>query len=545
MVEFSECEISLNIEGGRDEEEALILFNIEGNLRLTDCLLSSKVNKEIATLMGGKAPAQPELEEDEKYLPVLQDACFFLQNSLSPANCAIIELTSSRIINFFTGLVLGNNSKAGVYQCGIQKCRNSCILAINPASLDVKETLIENSQENGIEIRFSNMGEEGAGSQKSCEIDIERSQIKTMSKSALVILGDAEVGNMQKLSIRVDSNTIQYNKGEGIFIKDLNLNSLEISNNYLLKNSTNGLNLNNIEIIGNKQVNCELNKCLSSSKGNGIVVVDTPVELKQNETSWNFLNGVLLSNEQGGKQHSTPGHSTFRNHEACNNENGMSIIETKYIIHINESKFSNNKKYGIYLAQQQAEGPLNLKKAGELSPPNKSTTYSRNGSLQTPSYEFRNIPSLRSKSSIGVISSRIEVVESEIRNNPSGGIYLDQNLLHLLNTQIRECGDYAIYIPIKQTGKVLTFGQEDTTQYVQGSIGGPWGHLKISSNKTPQWSSSYIAKVKDKKPNDLTNLGGGGGGEGGGEPKSSSKKSCCMPRRKIDKDTKHTKCRII
>ena len=472
-VEFFECEIQLNLSGPRCIEEALVLFNIENqaNLRLTDCQLNSRVNKEfLVETQKNLAPNKVlSAEHDNRFHQILQDACFFLQSSTSPNDCSMIELTSCRVNNFFSGLVLGNNSKTGLYQCGITKCRNSCILAVNPSFLEVKDSVLENSKENGIEVRFSRMGEMDINEcDKRFHIDIVNNTIKDMAKTGIAILGEAEETQNIRLMLKIDSNIIGGNKGEGVYVKDLNLNSCEISNNQISGNHSTGIDLNNIKVEGG-QVACEWNKCNESKTGCGISAIDTLVKFKNNQTWNNNSHGVNLRNkrlENFGSTQISDVHTLIENHISKGNGQGVCIVDINYIVHISQSTVTENKHYGLYLGTKHLD--RNIKKRG-------------NGEGK-------------------YILCRVEVIDSEIRKNKQGGIYLDQNFLHISHTRIMQNGPLAIHIPNTQITKIITFNKEylkKANSLIEGKVGGIWGDIKISNEKpSPDWTNIKHEKKK-------------------------------------------------
>ena len=192
-------------------------------------------------------------------------------------------------MNFHSGIICGSNSKCHLFQCSIQKYKNSCLLSVNPELLHVKECSFDNCEEIGIEVIFRDhqpiIGKkikakynEKRISKK--EILIECTDIRNIEKAGIAIYSESESPLLRNTKIGIESNTKYLNMGVGIYGKKL-IFSFQIISNKCKHNTGSSIALNNVNMSmrdGGKVIYA-YNLCINSDNAYGILAVNTSLEL--------------------------------------------------------------------------------------------------------------------------------------------------------------------------------------------------------------------------------------------------------------------------
>ena len=487
-VEFQEIDIEFTPPKLRiNEFKGMSLINISngGNMKLIDCHLHSVADAEV------------------RNIGTLEDACITLHSTENIQNVvkanrgveigADLSLTNCSIMNFHSGVICGSNSKCNLFQCSIQKCKNSCLLSVNPELLHVKECSFDNCEEIGIEVIFRDHQPQPSEGGKikamykdkrisKTEIVIECTEIRNIEKAGIAIYSESESPLFRNTKIRIESNAIYLNMGEGIYGKDLDIFSFQILNNKCTHNAGSSIALNNVNMREGGKVICAYNLCINSDNAYGILAVNTCLELISTECLMNKGGIYIIGSHNESKV----------NYCTCtdNNEQGIAIIDSTGIIHISKCNIHKNKEYGVYHSQHSdyytnPENPnINISSA---------THFWASTSLTPNTLELHS----QSKPKEQIINSHIcsrsklDIDQCEIKANIKGGVYLNNGRLHLHATVIKEHPIFAIKIPHLVNQSRITFSKKSLEiNYLVGSIGGEWGEYKGCELHYPRWASS-------------------------------------------------------
>jgi len=367
----------------------------------------------------------------------------------------VISLMSSSFMNFYNHIIVSKDSNANIEKCGFFRSKGAAFNCTNPRNLKIEGTQFEDCNDSGIEIKF--LKDESKEIFKRT-IKIEGNTINESKGSGILIYGEKSVNMPLKADIYLRENKIQSCKEDGILIRNMELDYIEISNNMVICSASNGigiyntlctnLDLNQITSKDNgfcgvyiQETACNIKNSLFTNNGvSGVGVVGDPISLKGKNTN-NEIN-IIDSNTSGNRQ------------------NGISLLDYyKGIVSIVSCKISDNKDYGIFLSTHEIQ---------DKTQQNQSSSVATSASIINP-----------------MPKSKVIITKGEIKHNKKGGIYLSQQYTHIDSTLIDNNGEFAIYIPSRNGEKDLAFSASTLmNECIQGHIGGRWGKISIYQNST-------------------------------------------------------------
>lgn len=226
---------------------------------------------------------------------------------------SILNLVSTRISNFYQA-IRSDSSIFNIEKSSFNNIFGKALVFINPLFLRISECLLENNIDDTIHIRYFKTENFPSESRK---LIFEKNEINYNKANGIYIEGD---NTHIDLDFYVLNNTISKNKFDGIFITDLSLNFLLISENKLLSNNMNGININKVcQKFNSLQILSNLNK-------------DFILTNRENADNANNLNFIII-----------------KNNELKDNEGlGLFLNDAKAIVHCNF--FYKNRNNGMFLS---------------------------------------------------------------------------------------------------------------------------------------------------------------------------------------------------
>ena len=420
---------------------------------------------------------------------------------------AVLRMESCSIKNFYMGIFCGSNSRCIISQSQIDYIQSSCLLALNPIELTIRDSSFKECGGVAIDIRLVNGPEVDSNIPLSypksqdenenteelyAKISIEACEISKIEKAGIAIYSDDSQSPpiCSNLKISLKANAINKNAGEAIYAKDIIINSFIITNNELSFNSGCSIALNNVKTIENNIISND-NLCNNSALGYGVLAINTLIDLSTSECLMNKKGGIFVvgGNEREGEINNM----SISNCKANNNSgHGIGIVDTTNIIHLHKCETVNNKDFGIVHS-------LNKKRYSNTRDPYMSSAEHFWKSTSLVLHTAQSIQ--RENSQISLITtnttqedfepSKLEIDQCEIMDNQKGGIYLCNGRLHINKAIIKENNNFAINLPYSEKKKVLTFSKYSMKEiYISGIVGGNWGMYKQSLVYYPKWAIS-------------------------------------------------------
>ena len=465
IVKFSQLKIIYNDKQINREKKITTLFKLHPSsyLELEDCDIVFP-------------PHQGEVTEKKSVAFVLSSNKK-IENSNSLLKPTILNLTNTRIYNFYQSIRTGQNCIVDIDKSAFIKNYGKAIVMLNPISLKVNEAFFQYNEDNTIHVKYI----DDCLYKEKRKILIEKNDFDTTNGNDICIEG-LKNKNID-LSITINKNNFHNNTTDGVLIYNLLYNHFELNGNIFKKNKGNGLNIqksffsglsNNKNIALFQPIKIKGNQFVENV-GFGLFVNDCIIEATSNKFTLNKQSGMSLCNIMiddpqkgyGGinlransneDEYSLIVKSTrkcsnlLKNNFYENGESGLFIHGYPYHINILESVFKNNCRYGISM--------------------DLDSLYNNNSkNFYTKLNEFKSITSMKSKDLANIILNKCV-----IEKNMKAGILINCGLIYCEETFILNNIEYAISIKKKEYKHCFKDGKNNV---VQGSFGGDWGKVDI------------------------------------------------------------------
>ena len=515
FIKFSQMRILYDDSKVNKDKKITILFKLHPStfLELEDCdigfqpLSKTKSNKEkksVAFLLS----SNKTLENNKNKL------------DLNYPNTTILNLTNTRIHDFYQSIRSGQNCIANITKSAFLQNYGKAIVMINPISLKINESLFQNNMDNTVHVKYieDNLFEEKR------KIFINKNEFENTLGNHVCIEGIKSP--KLDLSLVLTKNNFIKSNTDGVLAYDLLYNFFEIGNNIFKKNQGNGLYIqksfyNKVFLSLNKNIQYQPIKIKDNqyieNKGFGLFNNDCIIEAISNKFKLNRHSGMFLCNisvddpKQGfnGIQNfnnnnnnnynliddddfSTIIKEVKRSSNLLNNsfiengENGLFVYGYPYYINIFENVFNRNCKNGIsidldplYKNNNNINNNLNNNNIININ------TKKRNQDFNTLLSEFKSCPN---KSSTELAD--ITITNCVIENNKKTGIVLNSCLIYCDGSFIINNLDYAISIKKKEYQHCFKSGKKNV---INGSIGGAWGQIDMGKE-----GCGFFCMGKDK-----------------------------------------------
>ena len=516
FIKFSQMRILYDDSKVNKDKKITILFKLHPStfLELEDCdigfqpLSKTKSNKEkksVAFLLS----SNKTLENNKNKL------------DLNYPNTTILNLTNTRIHDFYQSIRSGQNCIANITKSAFLQNYGKAIVMINPISLKINESLFQNNMDNTVHVKYieDNLFEEKR------KIFINKNEFENTLGNHVCIEGIKSP--KLDLSLVLTKNNFIKSNTDGVLAYDLLYNFFEIGNNIFKKNQGNGLYIqksfyNKVFLSLNKNIQYQSIKIKDNqyieNKGFGLFNNDCIIEAISNKFKLNRHSGMFLCNisvddpKQGfnGIQNfnsnnnnnnynliddddfSTIIKEVKRSSNLLNNsfiengENGLFVYGYPYYINIFENVFNRNCKNGIsidldplYKNNNNINNNLNNNNIININ------TKKRNQDFNTLLSEFKSCPN---KSSTELAD--ITITNCVIENNKKTGIVLNSCLIYCDGSFIINNLDYAISIKKKEYQYCFKSGKKNV---INGSIGGSWGQIDMGKE-----GCGFFCMGKDK-----------------------------------------------
>ena len=516
FIKFSQMRILYDDSKVNKDKKITILFKLHPStfLELEDCdigfqpLSKTKSNKEkksVAFLLS----SNKTLENNKNKL------------DLNYPNTTILNLTNTRIHDFYQSIRSGQNCIANITKSAFLQNYGKAIVMINPISLKINESLFQNNMDNTVHVKYieDNLFEEKR------KIFINKNEFENTLGNHVCIEGIKSP--KLDLSLVLTKNNFIKSNTDGVLAYDLLYNFFEIGNNIFKKNQGNGLYIqksfyNKVFLSLNKNIQYQPIKIKDNqyieNKGFGLFNNDCIIEAISNKFKLNRHSGMFLCNisvddpKQGfnGIQNFNSNNNNYnynliddddfstiikevkRSSNLLNNsfiengENGLFVYGYPYYINIFENVFNRNCKNGIsidldplYKNNNNINNNLNNNNIININ------TKKRNQDFNTLLSEFKSCPN---KSSTELAD--ITITNCVIENNKKTGIVLNSCLIYCDGSFIINNLDYAISIKKKEYQHCFKSGKKNV---INGSIGGAWGQIDMGKE-----GCGFFCMGKDK-----------------------------------------------
>ncbi len=400
------------------------------------------ISDDICVELGIESAATPESEAE--------DGQFEGAGSVSTKNAPGAALfTSCSFINFCTHVVAAKDCSVSIDKCGFFKCKSSALSVTNPVTLRVEGSTFEDCNDSGIEIKWT---------KDETKVDIKRllkieGNTVTESKGAgILILGDKIDSQPVKADVFIKSNKIQSSKQDGICIKHLSCDTIEMSHNTIFNTTSNG-----IGIYSSRAATFDLSHIISKENTFcGIYLQETACSIKNSECCNNGVSGIGIVGNPTFHKHIDENIAISDCNISCNKQSGVSLLDYHIgTVNITNCKLDENKDYGLFLSCNESP---------EKAAASQSTSVTTSGA----------------GSIVPLPQSKVVLTQGQMRHNKKGGIYLSQQYTHIDSTLIKDNGEFAVYIPTKNGEKDLAFAATTLMKKcISGHIGGRWGRITI------------------------------------------------------------------
>ena len=338
---------------------------------------------------------------------------------------SILNIISSKISKFYQTIRAGENSITNIEKSFINNNVGKSIVFLNPLMVKISECVFENNYDNAIHIKFKKDENFVTDPRK---LIFEKNEISYNHSSGIYIDG---IDNFAiDLDLYILGNIIKKNKVDGIFIYNLLLNSMIISDNKILGNKANGINL------------YKVNQKFNFSGINPILNQVVGIEGNNNFSSSIFsenLNFVIIKNNE------------FTDNEGL----GIFFNDSRAILHKNS--FHSNKASGMIMCNINFFDIYN-KNSTNLNKINLNNNNSNNNLINLPNNQSSNTHNPNNSStkantignnSFSTNNSGITIIsECTFNNNCGSGlkIYNYNNLTYISNCKFHENTEYGLHI---------------------------------------------------------------------------------------------------
>lgn len=349
-------------------------------------------------------------------------------------NITVLNLISTKIARFYQTIRGGENSIVNIEKNFITNNIGKSLVLINPLFLKVSESIFENNYENTIHCKFV---KDQYFIPDPRRIIIEKNEISFNHSTGIYI--DGIENHPMNLDILILDNIIKNNKVDGIFICEAIVNFLLISDNKIFANKSNGINIykvyqkyyenfnnmknneNNLmnfiiiknnELVENAVLGLMLNFTNSilhnnsfiSNASSGCIICnfDFSIALKnkndanKSKNNFNNENNNFGSNNNSSTKGNT--HSLSNSSINCigvsividctfnrNHGNGLKILNYNNITYIKNSRFSENREYGLFLENDM------MCESNQKKPSKGKVIWNTNKALEINSMDFSKI----------------------------------------------------------------------------------------------------------------------------------------------------------
>ena len=323
FIKFSQMRILYDDSKVNKDKKITILFKLHPStfLELEDCdigfqpLSKTKSNKEkksVAFLLS----SNKTLENNKNKL------------DLNYPNTTILNLTNTRIHDFYQSIRSGQNCIANITKSAFLQNYGKAIVMINPISLKINESLFQNNMDNTVHVKYieDNLFEEKR------KIFINKNEFENTLGNHVCIEGIKSP--KLDLSLVLTKNNFIKSNTDGVLAYDLLYNFFEIGNNIFKKNQGNGLYIqksfyNKVFLSLNKNIQYQPIKIKDNqyieNKGFGLFNNDCIIEAISNKFKLNRHSGMFLCNisVDDPKQ----GFNGIQNFNGNNNNNNYNLID--------------------------------------------------------------------------------------------------------------------------------------------------------------------------------------------------------------------------
>ena len=403
-----------------------------------------------------------------------------IKNKKDYNKITVINILSTKISKFYQTIRAGDNvilnMEKNYITCNIGKS----IVFLNPLFVKISESIFENNYDNVIHIKFV---KERNFINVPRKIIIEKNDISYNHHSGLYI--DGVENFILNLDLFILNNTMKGNKIDGIFLCDIIVNFLLISDNKLIGNESNGINIykvyqrfynpiNSLIIDNNININNNNNNIDFNNIKNSLTLIDSNftfldfIIIKNNEFFENTCVGMMVNFSNA---------ILYNNSFISNSSTGAIICEYDFA-KLNESNKGNNS-YSIKKNNNDNNNGNNnnskINNAQILSENNSSTKGNTNSLINS----FIN--------SMGISI----VIDCTFNRNLRNGLKIlnYKNLTYVINCTFCEN---------KENGLVLENEKEDTIFYNDQNINDKNNNNSKNSSKVQkvQWNTDKSLDIK-------------------------------------------------
>lgn len=415
-------------------------------------------------------------------------------NTLNPT---ILNLTNTRIHNFFQSIRSGQNCIVNITKSAFLQNYSKAIVMINPISLKINESIFQNNMDNTVHVKYI---EECLFEDKR-KIFINKNEFENTLGNHVCIEG-IKTAKLD-LSLVITKNNFIKSNTDGVLVYDLLYNFFEIGNNFFKKNHGNGLNIqktfyNGVFLSLNKNIQYQSIKIKDNkfieNKDFGLFINDCIIEATSNKFSINHRSGMFLCNiaiddpRQGMNGIQKVNNNTnynlseddysiiikevkrysnfIKNSFSENGENGLYILGYPYLVNIYENVFCRNCKNGLCIDLDMLYNNKNNINHSLIAN-NKKYNSDFNKLLN----EFKSCPN---KSTNDLVD--ININNCVLEKNNKAGILLNSCFVFCDESFIINNLEYAVSIKKKEFQHCFKSGKKNV---INGSIGGEWGQFEI------------------------------------------------------------------
>lgn len=398
---------------------------------------------------------------------------------------AVLNLVSTRISNFYQA-IRSDSSIFNIEKSYFNQILGKALVFINPLFLRISESLFENNIDDAVHVRYFRTENFPLESRK---LIFEKNEINYNKANGIYIEGD---NTHIDLDFYVLSNQISKNKFDGIFITDLSLNFLIISENKITGNNMNGININKVyqkfAACGHKLNN------IFNNNSNNLVSLNRESNFENlNNSNLNFL--------------------IIKNNELIDNEGlGLFLNDAKAIVHNNN--FYKNRNNGMFLSTINFLEIFGKKTSSGNFEINKQSNHNLN--LQNQYNSNQNNTSTREKTASNASffnnNFGLSIVNecTFIKNSGNGlKVYNYSDIVYVTNCTFAENFENGILIeddPMKITNPAVSEENESSgAAYKKSSnvIENKNNNLSNNNNKDKDYNKNEDEKNLNKKNKNL------------------------------------------
>jgi hypothetical protein len=380
----------------------------------------------------------------------------------------VLNLISTKISKFYQTIRAGDNSIINIEKNYITNNIGKSLVFINPLFLKISECVFENNYDNVIHLKFV---KDNNFINDPRKIIIEKNDISYNHNTGLYI--DGIENYILNLDIFIMNNEMKRNKIDGIFICDSIVNILLISDNKMIGNQSNGINIykvyqrfnnqRNTNIIeNNDNNNIDINLNINNTINKGYLI----------DSNFNFLNFIIIKNNEFfenaclGLMINFSNAILFNNSFIGNYSSGMIICNYDFSNAYNkEGNNSNSSK---------PNDNSNINNGQIISENNSSTKGNTNSLINT----FTN--------NMGISI----IIDCTFNRNVGNGLKIlsYNNLVYLINSTFSENNEYGLFLENEKENNII---KSDSNAYDK------FNNLKNSSKgRKLTWNKNKSSDIK-------------------------------------------------